>query len=82
VRANRETISGTPEEKFINQIWSALGVDPRTTPNHLTLGELGMESIFAVELQQGLEREYEIKLPLNEVKNITVEKNERFSIRK
>jgi acyl carrier protein len=72
VRANRETLSGTSEERLIGQLWSALGVDPKTTPNHLTLGELGMESMFAVELQQGLERDYDIKLTLNEVKNINV----------
>jgi thioesterase domain-containing protein/acyl carrier protein len=78
VRANRETLSGTPEERLITQLWSALGVDPKTTPNHLTLGELGMESIFAVELQQGLEREYKIKLSLNDVKNITVKEIKGF----
>jgi hypothetical protein len=31
-----------------------------------------MEFMFAVELQQGLEREYEIKLSLNDVKSISV----------
>ena len=54
------------------QIWQALGIDPKTTPNHLTLGEIGMESMFAVELQQGLERDYDIKVTLNDVKNITI----------
>ncbi len=49
-----------------------MGIDPKTTPNHLTLGELGMESLFVVEFQQGLEREYGVKLTMNEVKNISV----------
>ena len=31
-----------------------------------------MESMFAVELQQGLERDYDIKVTLNDVKNITI----------
>ena len=31
-----------------------------------------MESMFAVELQQGLEREYDIKVTLNDIKNITI----------
>jgi acyl carrier protein len=78
VRASRETLSGSSEERIIRQLWSSLGVDPKTTPNHLTLGELGMESMFAVELQQGLEREYEIKLTLNEVKNISVKELKDF----
>ena len=53
-------------------MWQALGIDPKTTPNHLTLGEIGMESMFAVELQQGLEREYDIKVTLQDIKNITI----------
>jgi acyl carrier protein len=78
VRSNRETITGTSEERLINQLWAGLGVDPKTTPNHLTLGELGMESMFAVELQQGLEREYGAKLTLNDIKNITVKQLKDF----
>ncbi len=78
MRSSREAQIGTSEERLINQLWSALGVDPKTTPNHLTLGELGMESMFAVELQQGLEREYDIKLSLNDVKNITVKQMKDF----
>ena len=42
---------------MISELWKALGVDPETTPNHMTLGEIGLESMFAVELQQELERE-------------------------
>ncbi len=71
-------MAGSPEARLIVQLWSALGVDPKTTPNHVTLGELGMESMFAVELQQGLEREYDIKLSLNDVKNITVKELKDF----
>ena len=56
----------------MNQLWQALGIDSKTTPNHLTLGEIGIESMFAVELQQGLEREYDIKVTLNDIKNITI----------
>ena len=49
-----------------------MNIDPKNTPNHLSLGEIGMESMFAVELQQGLEREYDIKVTLNDIKNITI----------
>ncbi len=78
MRANREQLSGTSEDRLIGQLWSALGVDPKTTPSHMTLRELGMESMFAVELQQGLEREYDVKLTLNDVKNITVKQMKDF----
>ncbi|CAG2108345.1 unnamed protein product [Medioppia subpectinata] len=72
VRAERSTMSGTKEARIVSQIWLALGIDPKTTPDHLTLGEIGMESMFAVELQQGLERDYDIKVSLNDIKSVTV----------
>jgi acyl carrier protein len=78
VRASRETLTGSSEERLFGQLWSALGVDPKTTPGHMTLGDLGMESMVAVELQQSLEREYDIKLSLNDVKNITVKQMTDF----
>ena len=37
-----------------------------------------MESMVAVELQQGLEREYDIKLSLNDIKQITVKQIKEF----
>ena len=57
---------------MITELWKALGVDPETTPNHLTLGEIGLESMFAIELQQELEREYNMKIGINHIKTITV----------
>ena len=71
-------MGGSREAKIVHQIWSALGIDPKTTPDHLTLGEIGMESMFAVELQQGLERDYDIKVSLNDIKSITVKMMKEF----
>jgi len=59
-------------DSLLANLWSALGVDPDTLPDHVTLGELGMESMFAVEIQQTIEQEYGIRLTLNEIKLITV----------
>ena len=56
----------------MTEMWKALGVDPENTPNNLTLGEIGLESMFAVELQQELEREYNVKININHIKTITV----------
>jgi thioesterase domain-containing protein/acyl carrier protein len=78
VRADRETKAGYLEERLINHLWSALGVDPKTLPNHVTLGELGIESMLAVELQQTLEREYNLKLTIYQVKKITVKQMKDF----
>lgn len=41
-------------------------------PDNLTLGDVGMESILAVEMQQRIEREYEVNLSTDEIKQITV----------
>lgn len=41
-------------------------------PDNLTLGDVGMESILAVEMQQRIEREYEVKLTTDEIKLLTV----------
>ncbi|CAG2106806.1 unnamed protein product [Medioppia subpectinata] len=57
---------------MIRELWRALGIDPEITPNHLTLGEIGIESMFAVELQQELERDWNTKVSLNQVKSITI----------
>ena len=53
-------------------MWKALGIDPETTPEYLSLGEIGLESMFAVELQQELEREYNVRISLNQIKSISV----------
>ncbi|XP_054160814.1 fatty acid synthase-like [Oppia nitens] len=63
---------GNRQKRMVRELWRALGIDPETTPDHLTLGEIGMESMFAVELQQELDREWNIKMSINHVKNITI----------
>jgi acyl carrier protein len=63
---------GGRQQRMIKEFWKALGIDPETTPDHLTLGEIGMESMFAVELQQELEREFNITIGLNYIKLITI----------
>ncbi|CAG2102742.1 unnamed protein product [Medioppia subpectinata] len=56
-------------DKFIvNMLWRSLGIDPNNTPNDLTLGEIGIESMFAVELQQEFEREWNQSFPLMFIK--------------
>lgn len=41
-------------------------------PDNLALGDVGMESILAVEMQQRIEREYEVVLTSDEIKKLTV----------
>ncbi len=55
-----------------NQIWQGIGIDMTSLPDNLTLGDVGMESILAVEMQQRIEREYEVSLTTDEIKLITI----------
>lgn len=55
-----------------NHIWQGIGIEIDTLPDHLALGDVGMESILAVEMQQRIEREYEVNLTTDEIKKITV----------
>jgi acyl carrier protein len=47
-------------------------MDLTSLPDNLTLGDIGMESILAVEMQQRIEREYEVSLTTDEIKLISV----------
>lgn len=55
-----------------NHIWQGIGIEIDTLPDHLALGDVGMESILAVEMQQRIEREYEVNLTTGAIKKITV----------
>ncbi|CAG2107144.1 unnamed protein product, partial [Medioppia subpectinata] len=57
VEVNKE-LTGDRGKSIVNILWRSLGIDPNNTPNDLTLGEIGIESMFAVELQQEFEREW------------------------
>ncbi|KPM02590.1 fatty acid synthase-like protein 1 [Sarcoptes scabiei] len=51
---------GTSKAK--DHIWQGIGIELDSLPDNLTLGDVGMESILAVEMQQRIEREYEVNL--------------------
>ena len=72
VKAEKTVQTGSRQKRMITELWKALGVDPENTPNHLTLGEIGLESMFAVELQQELERDFNVKMNINHIKTLTV----------
>ncbi|XP_054154671.1 fatty acid synthase-like isoform X2 [Oppia nitens] len=55
-----------------SSIWQGIGIDMSSLPDDLTLGEVGMESILAVEMQQRIEREYDVSLTTDDIKQITV----------
>ncbi|CAG2166966.1 unnamed protein product [Oppiella nova] len=72
IRVNNQTKEGTLEQNFIESIWRDMNIDPNVTPNDTTLADIGMESMFAVVLQQKLEKEYKMSLTVNLIKCLTV----------
>ena len=72
IRIDKQMKTNLSEDNMMQQLWAALGIDPKTVPDHVTLGELGMESFVAVELQRKLERDYDAHLSLNEIRRITI----------
>lgn len=55
-----------------DHIWQGIGIDMDSLPDNLALGDVGMESILAVEMQQRIEREYEVSLSADQIKMLTV----------
>ena len=54
------------------KVWRTLGIDPQSTPIDTTLADIGLESMFAVELQQEFSRELNTNFTLVQLKQITI----------
>ena len=72
MKGERKVLSLTKECKITKKLWSMIGIDPKTTPDHFTLGEIGMESMFSINFQQTLNAEYGIRLSLARIKGINI----------
>ena len=69
---SKRTGSGVKESPF-KMICHILGVkDPSTLDPSTTLGELGMDSLMAVEIKQALERDYDTILSAQEIRNLKI----------
>lgn len=67
----RSAISG--KESLLTTICHVLGVkDPSKLDPNSTLGDLGMDSLMTVEIKQGLEREYDLVLSTQEIRNLKI----------
>ncbi|CAG2104924.1 unnamed protein product, partial [Medioppia subpectinata] len=58
--------------RLIGELWSVLGVDPNTTPDGVTIGEIGLESMFAIQLQNEFRDRLDMNVPLAHLKGLTV----------
>jgi len=61
-----------------NHIWRGIGIDLTSLPDNLTLRDVGMESILAVEMQQRIQKEYEVSLTTDQIKLITVRQMKEY----
>ncbi|CAG2120089.1 unnamed protein product, partial [Medioppia subpectinata] len=67
-----DTSAREGSKSFINNLWRSLGIDPTATPADITLGEIGIESIFASELQQELAKLCNQTIQLKIIKHMSV----------
>lgn len=74
VTSNKNAM-GINKGDLLGTICHILGIKNASTldPNS-TLGELGMDSLMAIEIKQGLEREFDIVLSTAEIRNMTIKR--------
>ena len=79
VLADHKMTIGSGEDDLLKVICHVLGVkDPSTLDPHSTLGDLGMDSLMAVEIRQGLERDYDVLLTAQEVRSLKISDLQSF----
>lgn len=72
VNTNRNSM-GVGKGDLLGTVCHILGIkDPSTLDPNCTLGELGMDSLMAIEIKQGLEREFDIVLSTQEIRQMSV----------
>ena len=64
--------SETSATRITKNLWQILSIDPKNTPDHLKLDEIGMNSMFITDFQQALEKDYDIKLSQKEIRSLTI----------
>jgi fatty acid synthase len=73
VPADMKKSLGDGKEDLLKVICHVLGVkDPSSLSDGTTLGDLGMDSLMAVEIRQGLERDYDLVLSATEVRQLKI----------
>lgn len=69
---NKRSLAGGKGD-LVRQVCHILGVkDPASLDPNTTLGDLGLDSLMAVEIRQGLERDYDIVLSTQEVRALKI----------
>lgn len=62
----------TTGQNIIETVANILGIrDVKTVSHHIKLPEMGMDSMMGVEIKQTLEREYDVFLTPQDIRNLT-----------
>ena len=81
VHSNREVQTGNAKKGCFHKLWDVLGVDSETIPDHLTLNEIGMESLLVIELQGELDRALGLKLTTFDIRSLSVGSLKEYEIK-
>ena len=66
-------LKGGEKGDLLKVICHILGIkDSNTLQPNVTLGDLGMDSLMAIEIRQGLERDYDIVMTAQEIRALTI----------
>lgn len=64
---------GKAKQDLVQSIAHILGVkDPSSLNPNMSLGELGMDSLMGVEVKQTIERDYDVALSMQEIRQLTI----------
>ncbi|XP_077489222.1 fatty acid synthase-like [Amblyomma americanum] len=64
-----------PEEDIVQTVTDIFGVkDPASLDPNMSLGDLGMDSLIGVQVQQTLQRDYDVTLSMTEMRKLTLNK--------
>ncbi|XP_075559836.1 fatty acid synthase-like [Dermacentor variabilis] len=74
VKADLSTKSdGKNKQGLVQSITHILGVkDPASLNPNMSLGELGMDSLMGVEVKQTIERDYDLTLSMQDIRQLTI----------
>ncbi|KAL1478937.1 hypothetical protein MTO96_052252 [Rhipicephalus appendiculatus] len=74
VKSSQSSTQDSKDKRdLVQSVVRILGVkDPSKMNPSVSLGELGIDSLMSIEVKQLLERDYDVTLPLQEIRQLTV----------
>ena len=73
VKVTTKKTTGLGKGDILGTITHILGIkDPSSLDPNSTLGELGMDSLMAIEIKQGLERDYDLIMSTQEIRGMKI----------